>query len=262
MNNTFAPLALVLAVALLAPNAHARRDSENFGEALSSLKENIGRIDELQKESAGPFLIVGPRCLNNWDKYKKAYETVVSELKATSAPANQAISEYYLAVKNLQEGSPSLKLGEACSEKGKAIGKDILKRMVETKKLAKILSKIEKDVEKLSSDAYQVLLTDAEKDYGRGPSCLFQYQYTDVARLALFRDYYPRGEPAPAPALLKIKEDLHSAVYFQSNEEERLTKNLIRLNHLRMSCDDARDAGVTNEDDDQQAEEQGTGSAL
>lgn len=253
---TFFYLALTLAVA---SPAHARRDAEDFAGSIETIANTTKNIDALQAASSGPWMTVGPRCLNNWEKYKKDYEGYIAQLKDKMKPGVQAIEDYNKAVKDVGEGSTGLSLSDACSAKGPKIEKDILKRMVEVKKAVKTLGPVSKQVDDLFGKVIDALVNDAvKKDYSRGPSCLFKYQYTDVALLAVARDYYPHGGNAPSPAFYELRNQLRSVEHFGREEVERLTQNLARLNHLRMSCDAAREAGATEPDGE---ENPGTGSA-
>lgn len=229
--------ALLLTVLLLSPAAEARREVESFDELIARTRGHIESLDALQAEAEKPFLEVAPRCLNHWDHYLAEYQRVHAELKEIALPLSDVLAGYLREARQLQARARSITPENACGAEGRAAERAILEKREMVKRLAEFLRPAAQAVDSLHRRAFHTFITQAqEKDFSRNLGCLFQYQYRDVALLAMFRDYYPRGERAPAPALYQLGVDLDAAGHWAQREEKDLVKELVRVNSLRLSC--------------------------
>lgn len=230
--------ALLLAALLLPSATEARRyEASSFDDLMDLTAGHIQNLDALQAEAEKPFLEVAPRCLNNWTSYAAAYDRLHRELGAAAEPALRDIQAYLREANGLNVGSPGLTLGEACGLRGEVIHSHILRKRKLARELHARLAETRKEVNRLHAEAWRIFEVEAPaKDFGRNLGCLFRYQYIDVMRIALFRDYYPRGEQSPPPALYQLRDDLERTDHFLDKEEKELSDNLVRLNSLRLSC--------------------------
>lgn len=222
----------------LSTTAHAgRHEVASFDDLMQLTRGHIVNMDGLQREAERPFVEVAPRCLNNWEKYEAEYHRVHRELKGHVEPLIDVLAGYLREVRDYRTDAYGLTLEAACGEEGAKMERDILSKREIVKRLVGYLAPVEKSVDTLHRAAFQTFIVDAqEKDFGRNLGCLFKNQYQDVALLAMFRDYYPRGERAPAPALYQIGVDLDRVPHWAHEEERSLTDSLVRLNSLRLSC--------------------------
>ena len=228
---------LLTALLSLSSTAQAgRHEVASFDDLMQLTRGHIVNMDRLQAEAEKPFLIVAPRCLNHWERYEAEYHRVHRELKGHVEPLIDVLAGYLREVRHYRTDAHGLSLDAACGDEGAKMERDILGKREIVKRLVGYIAPMEKSVDTLHRAAFQTFITGAEKDFGRNLGCLFWYQYQDVALLAMFRDYYPRGERAPAPALYQIGADLDRVAHWAHQEEKSLTESLVRLNSLRLSC--------------------------
>lgn len=234
MKTTLLTLTALLSFAL--PAEARRQEVSSFDELMHAARGHIENQHSLQAEAQRPFLLVAPRCLNRWNEYEAEYHRVQAELKELTQPLSEALAGYLRMVRAYHTDAAGLTLEAACGPDGARMEREILAKREIVKRLAHHIAPTAEAVEALHRRAFHTFVTAAESDFGRSLGCLFWYQYRDVALLAMFRDYYPRGERAPAPALYQIGADLDRVPYFAREEEKSLTESLVRLNSLRLSC--------------------------